>query len=228
MSGPVNFRPVGNLRGVYRSGDPTAIAAADARRFRADYGITTFVDLRSRSEVESSGSPVGLLDAGIEWLRCPIENRKRTAIADLSPGEADYCRYYLDILDEAGEAINCALRLIAEVLPAGVAFGCYAGKDRTGIVAALMLELAGNPAEAIARDYSASEGHLLAAIGHFAPKWRKRGITSAEYAGRLRTPAKTFDLLYVALEGGTLLSHMRRRGLDTRLETYLASRLETK
>ena len=44
--------------------------------------------------------------------------------------------------------------------PGPVVFNCYGGKDRTGLVAAILLRLAGVPAEVIAEDYALSAVRL--------------------------------------------------------------------
>ena len=52
------------------------------------------------------------------------------------------------------------MRAIAEAPPGGVAIHCHAGKDRTGIVAALLLSAAGIAPEAIVEDFVESRARL--------------------------------------------------------------------
>ena len=59
-----------------------------------------------------------------------------------------------------GAAIQ-PLPWIARAPDGGVLFHCHAGKDRTGLVAALLLALAGTPDEIIAQDYHLSYTYLL-------------------------------------------------------------------
>jgi protein-tyrosine phosphatase len=227
MEGAINLRPVGSLRGVYRGGDPTAITAAAARCLRDRHGVRSFVDLRTEFEVDRSGPPVGLFSGGIRWIRSPVASRKRGPIAGPDPGPEAYCCYYLDILEDSAEQLILALRSVAAAPPAPLAFGCYAGKDRTGLLAAILLEIAGASQTDVVADYAASERHLLAATDYFAPNWLARGRTAAQYAHRLATSATTIELLYRALDGRTFLSHMRCRGLDPILEAELAARLRS-
>jgi len=61
---------------------------------------------------------------------------------------------YTQILDHAGSAVGAILRHIRDNPTAGCLFHCTAGKDRTGIIAAIVLKLAGVDDNAIAEDYA--------------------------------------------------------------------------
>ncbi|GMI21826.1 hypothetical protein TeGR_g10218 [Tetraparma gracilis] len=62
------------------------------------------------------------------------------------------------ILQMAAKGIRYVLELCADPSRHPVAFYCTAGKDRTGIVAAVILAYLGTPAEAVVGDYSLSDG----------------------------------------------------------------------
>jgi len=61
---------------------------------------------------------------------------------------------YSQILDHAGSAVGAILRHVRDKPTAGCLFHCTAGKDRTGVIAAILLKLAGADDEAIAKDYA--------------------------------------------------------------------------
>jgi protein tyrosine/serine phosphatase len=63
---------------------------------------------------------------------------------------------YLDMTDRRAETVGEVLRLIADPSNAPLAFHCAAGKDRTGVVAALTLSLLGVSDEDAAEDYALS------------------------------------------------------------------------
>ena len=67
--------------------------------------------------------------------------------------------YYL-MLEQFQANIATVMRAIAAAPEGAVLFHCHAGKDRAGLVAALLLALAGVPHEAIATDYAESDTHL--------------------------------------------------------------------
>src|SRR5690606_28608366 len=64
--------------------------------------------------------------------------------------------------------IGEALRMIAEAERAPLVFHCLAGKDRTGIIAALTLSLIGVPDQIVAEDYALSERAEPLAWMHFS------------------------------------------------------------
>ncbi|MCW2542112.1 MAG: protein tyrosine/serine phosphatase [Frankiales bacterium] len=71
---------------------------------------------------------------------------------------------YLRYLESRPDSIVAALRAIAE--PHGATLvHCAAGKDRTGVIVALALTVAGVPADLVAADYAATESQLDAIIG---------------------------------------------------------------
>ena len=64
------------------------------------------------------------------------------------------------VLDHFRARVGAVVRAVAEAPEGGVLVHCFAGKDRTGIVAALALALAGVPRETIAADYALSDSYL--------------------------------------------------------------------
>jgi protein-tyrosine phosphatase len=66
---------------------------------------------------------------------------------------------YLMMLDGRPEAFRAIFETLAEAEGASV-FHCFAGKDRTGLVAAMLLSLAGVPEDAIASDFAETDTQL--------------------------------------------------------------------
>jgi protein-tyrosine phosphatase len=129
--------------------------------FLAGLGLRTIVDLRTHVEAEIAPSPLGQLT-----LRHAHVSLLGADLPALPPRLEDV---YAHIVGQCGVAIADAIRpLCAErAFPALV--HCSAGKDRTGIVVAMILAVAGVPDEIIAADYALSGGYLdptqTAAIG---------------------------------------------------------------
>ena len=97
-------------------------------------GITTVIDLRTDADVSSS--PCGLTkDKGFLYHHIPIEEGGYvpSSFDDVIPS-------YLGIAREPNMAR--VMRTIAKA-PMGVIFNCWAGKDRTGVTAAILLMLCG-------------------------------------------------------------------------------------
>ncbi|MEV2271897.1 tyrosine-protein phosphatase [Nonomuraea africana] len=73
---------------------------------------------------------------------------------------ADLAEIYLVILDDFAPHVASAVVAIAQAPPGGVVLHCHSGRDRTGIVTALALTLAGVPRALVAEDYALSAAHL--------------------------------------------------------------------
>ncbi|WP_433211868.1 tyrosine-protein phosphatase [Dactylosporangium sp. CS-047395] len=149
---------------LVRSADPRFVTPAGWRAARAA-GFRTVLDLRNDDEVEGVLAPPGL-------------TRVRVALDHAE--DVEFWRY----LDETGlngtplyirpflarkpERVAAAVTAIARAEPGGVIFHCGAGRDRTGVVAMLLLALAGVAPEVIADDYEESaawQARLAAATG---------------------------------------------------------------
>jgi protein-tyrosine phosphatase len=133
-------------------------------RSLADYGVTRIVDLRFRDE--RAGDPqrespaelvhVGLLGAERDPDYFELLNRQLDGAADA----AGYLRWsYLEFLERFGDNFAAAARAVATA-PGTVLVHCVGGKDRTGLVVALLLRLAGVALERIDEDYAVSELNL--------------------------------------------------------------------
>lgn len=97
------------------------------------------------------------------------------------------------MMDTSGKNMVAALASIAEAPPGGVVVHCHAGRDRTGVVVALALHLAGASTESIAADYVLTEdcppativntlAHLASAYGSVGDYLLGSGMTPAQMA----------------------------------------------
>ena len=123
------------------------------------YGVTTVIDLRSPDEILRSPSPFAAGDGGgVRYLHRPlVDDRDMRNIGESD----DMLARYLTIVDHRPSAFRDVFEAVAEA-DAGVVFHCFAGKDRTGLVAAMLLELAGVARDDIAEDFAATDLQLAA------------------------------------------------------------------
>ena len=135
---------------LYRGDLPKQVTQADRQLLR-ELGITTVVDLRSKEEIERKPDPLAQ-ELGIRYLHCPLAGDGRVPAPDEVPLS------YMEMADGTGQMAG-ALQAIAEA-PQAVLFHCTAGKDRTGVVTALLLWLAGVSEEDILADYIVSGPYL--------------------------------------------------------------------
>ncbi|HET6964963.1 MAG TPA: tyrosine-protein phosphatase [Acidimicrobiales bacterium] len=164
MNGPVNFRDLGGYRGaggatvrwgrVFRS-DALLLDDRDMEDF-AGLGIRTVYDLRS--DMERSAVPNRLPEGdapAVVVLPLISEDSSTNPLADIdsADGEDFLAHLYLHILERSAVNFGRVLTGLSreEELPA--VFHCAAGKDRTGMVAAVLLSVLGVPLEDILDDY---------------------------------------------------------------------------
>lgn len=125
------------------------------------YGVRTVIDLRFPNEVQAE--PYGIQTSDGEPLRyrnIPLDKFYPDITAKINSASASADVYRL-ILDHYADAAAEVLRTVANAEPGGIVVHCHAGKDRTGIVTALLLRLAGVLDEEIIADYAASEPCLM-------------------------------------------------------------------
>jgi len=163
LEGSVNFRDLGGYttgdgrqvawRRLYRADGLTRLTDGDLEVL-ADRGLVTVIDLRTSAERELGSFPVDRLE--VEVHHFPLLERIPDAGSfEMTPGMLGDS--YLDMVRDAGPQMGRAIRVLSSdgTLPAVV--HCAAGKDRTGVLSAIVLALLGVPDEDIAEDYALSE-----------------------------------------------------------------------
>lgn len=163
-SGCLNARDLGGLPtadgGAIRSG---ALIRSDSPHWLSDAGVRAvrslpvarIVDLRSAAEAERDPSPF----AGDPAYRLlPMIDPSREHERD--PDERSRAAIYIGSLRRNGHRIVAGVAAIADAPDGAVLVHCHEGKDRTGIVIALALAVAGVEPGAIAEDYALS-AHCL-------------------------------------------------------------------
>jgi protein-tyrosine phosphatase len=116
-------------------------------------GVSRIIDLRHGVECEAQPNPFSRTPL---YLNIPVED---PADSDGNDG-LGLAEIYQVMLDRRPELFAEAIAAVAEAPPGAVAIHCAAGKDRTGLVVALVLSVAGVYPEAIAADYGLSEQRL--------------------------------------------------------------------
>lgn len=146
-------------RSLLRSDDLAQLTLAGLQAF-ANFGIETVIDLRWPEEVQASPTPITRILKHIRYqqisLLTPTPDEWRARRADSTAKELwNRC-----MLEQVRAELKEVLRAIATASAGPVLFHCMAGKDRTGLIAALLLALADVIPEAIAYDYAASTENL--------------------------------------------------------------------
>jgi protein tyrosine/serine phosphatase len=164
-----NFRDLGGYQGrdgramrwrrLFRADGLDRLTEADLRQVET-LGLRTVVDLRTGDEV-ARGRLV--LTAGEpSWHHLPM--------LDVLPAQEEYeawagaayvAEQYLAMTESAASSVATFLGLVCDADGYPLVFHCFAGKDRTGILTALVLGLLGVPDADIVEDYALSGAAMV-------------------------------------------------------------------
>jgi protein-tyrosine phosphatase len=174
-----------------------------------DYGIRTVVDLQ---EKDSSASDRCARPAGLQTLHFPLEDQSDAEFWDrwgASTGLYATPLYYRPFLERFPQRCVSVVRAIALARPGGVVVHCRVGRDRTGLIAMLVLAAAGVGAEEIAADYERSARSLPAL---FAARGEEdEGPVVEQILQREGTTAR--EAMHRALDGFDAARYLRDHGL---------------
>jgi protein-tyrosine phosphatase len=164
LDGVYNVRDIGGYavagggrvrwRAILRAGSLHGLAPA-GRAALLDLGVRTIIDLRRRDEVAAAPNALAG-SADLRYRHCSLFD-DRLPRAALPPSLVDQ---YREVLDGRRAALRAILRILARPTALPALIHCTAGKDRTGLVVALLLALAGVPSATIAADYALSADEL--------------------------------------------------------------------
>lgn len=130
----------------------------EGQRALEAYGVRVIVDLRYPQEVAERPNPLAR-HPRVRYHHVPLlDPSQREEEARLFVHSRVAWHFY--VFEQRREAIARIMRLFLDAPDGGVLFHCFVGKDRTGLIAALLLDLADVPHEVIAADYHASEHYL--------------------------------------------------------------------
>ncbi|HSB37508.1 MAG TPA: tyrosine-protein phosphatase [Gaiellaceae bacterium] len=238
--GCLNVRELGGLptadggetrRGAVVRADSVRLLSGGGWRALVGHGVRTVIDLRGdheREEDPPAELPVEVVHVPFmeaseaEWEEIAAELEAATSAA---PDDAAATREaYLIFLERFRENVAASLRAVACAPEGGIVVHCVGGKDRTGLLTAFLLHLAGVDDETIAADYALSEERLRER--HEA--WFEAAETEEELE-RLRriaqTPAESMLGVFTELRRryGGVEAYLRSTGLsDEELELVRA------
>ncbi len=223
FEGCVNFRDLGGYetadgrtvawRRLFRADGLNKLSAADRGQL-VDLGLTTVIDLRTVDEAEQRGRfPVDQVP--VRYVDLPLTDVLPGAEELSDWGEASYvASRYGAMVAEGGPVLSAAIEVLStpDALPAVV--HCSAGKDRTGVLSALVLAFLGVSDDTIVADYALSAAAMdrllerlkaeypeaveevvrfAPAILHAAPE------TMEEFLSQLRADYGSYDALAASL-----------------------------
>lgn len=231
--GCLNVRDLGGL--PTETGEPTRAGAVvrsdnvrtltDAGwRSLAEHGVRRIVDLRWPEElaedaprdVEIEVVHVSVLGETIDWDYVAELDAHLHGVDDIAD---HYAWSYVDFLERYRERFGRAFAAVADA-DGPVVVHCMGGKDRTGLVAAVLLRLAGVGLDTIGADYALSSANLEARSAEWIEQARdddertkREKLSGTPAAGMVRT------LEEIERRYGDVASYLRAAGLtDAQIE----------
>lgn len=171
----LNFRDLGGYqtadgrkvawRRLFRSGNLAEMTENDFNKFHKELGISVIIDLRSDYEIKRQGlgivSNPGIMHRNV----CFITDGGKKEMNDRQfQGVTHLGETYFNMVHTPGfgEKVVEALEVIADNNSTPLVFHCFAGKDRTGILASMILSSLNVSDADIAADYALSAPYMKA------------------------------------------------------------------
>lgn len=214
LQGSFNFRDLGGYPGssgrltrwgrLYRADALHELTPADVVQLR-HLGLRTIVDLRTERELVASGrGPLEPEDVAFHHLAVVKEGVRDDGTSDRAgdgesvaapaPAGDDLVERYLWYLDVGRASLVEALTMLGGDEHYPLVFHCAAGKDRTGVLAALILSMLGVERQVIVADYVVTAERLRFII--------ERWLAEPEFAERMaKVPASRFSVEASTMEG---------------------------
>ena len=235
LAGCHNFRDLGGYptqggarlrwRVLFRSDALHALTPEDVAHVTGELGIGHVVDLRSSGEIAIDGRG-RLADEDVRIHHLPLFDGGGSAIsADLGDRINLADRYFL-MTEYAKAPLARVLATLADADEPAV-YHCAAGKDRTGVVSAVLLGLLGVADEVIVADYAATQENLDAIIARLMASEGYQGMLASLPADTLHAePATMIALLErVRAKYGSMRGYVREIGVPDAAVAKLEKRL---
>jgi hypothetical protein len=197
--------------GVYRMGRREWLTDAGWQQ-AYDAGVRTVVDLRNPREAQRRNTDPVVGEAastGITIVSAPTEEPDDPRLTEVCGPYLNDPAHYLHNVRLYPQKFVGIFRSIAEAASAGVVIHCAAGRDRSGMVAAMLQDLAGDSDQQIARGYEqAARGINERYRTHGPPHERERYLPEAELAPLMEQRGRAVAGFVRQLDtGGFLVRH---------------------
>jgi protein-tyrosine phosphatase len=226
LKNAINFRSLGgyiSAQGklmktglVYRSGDLSNLLPEEASYLAGDLKLKLYCDTRSDEEIARNGYPKELTAAGVKYGGVPVSSSDAEFFTMKYPQSEDYACHYLQLLEIMPGVLIKIFGIIAEGRDLPFVFGCSAGKDRTGVISAMLLNALHMDDETIVMDYAWSSKFLSDHLDRFSYNWKRLGISRKDYAPRMKPVTNTMYLFlsYMRKKYGTVGNYLTEIGID--------------
>jgi protein-tyrosine phosphatase len=235
LEGCHNFRDLGGYtssdgrrvrRGlVYRAAALHGLTEGDRRRVREELGVRAIIDLRTEHEVSVEG-PGDVAAPPVRYHNVPLIIRPAETRGPRLDEPFELDRFYLGLMEHGAPRVRAVIELLAAARTP-VVFHCAAGKDRTGVISAVVLALLGVPEAELIEDYALTQRALGGVRRQLLASESYRQMWGDLPPASLHALPETMTLLLgrVAQRWGSMLDYARAIGLEIRAIEELRARL---
>ncbi len=224
LQGVDNVRDVGGLplrdggttrSGVLlRSGSLHHVTPEDVAHLVDAFGLTLVLDLRTPTEIDRDG-PTAVAVAGVETVPLNFIGASREYLPETGDDTDPLLRNYLGYLADHPENVVTAVRRLAEPDAGPALVHCAAGKDRTGTLVALVLDVVGVERHAVVADYVLSSERIEAMFRRWTAATGEPMLSAEELAPHHpRGEVMVAVLDRLDAEHGGAAGWLRANGLD--------------
>jgi protein-tyrosine phosphatase len=241
LSGTYNIRDLGGYKThtgarvpwqTFFRGDNPNLLSVEGMNYLYGQGLRLVIDLRTKNEIKEASNPFENFP-GVEYINLPIFD-------DLAPvimlqkqvsDENPLLHFYLEAIHGQGNAIKEVLKRISTIQDGAVMFNCTAGKDRTGIIAALLLGLVGVSEEEIVKDYALTASLIPGLADRLLAESKARGINTERHSRMLESPGEVMKALLSEIENkfGSIENYLKENGMEQeeiqRLKKLLSNKI---
>jgi protein-tyrosine phosphatase len=227
-----NFRDLGGYhtsdgktvtwRRIFRSGQLHEMTQNDFKQLGDSLGLAAVIDLRSTFEIERQG--IGLLsgsDIKYHNISFISDGGNRTANEIRYKGLTDMSGLYLNLMRQKdfGKRLVEALEIISATENQPLVFHCSAGKDRTAILAAILLGVLGVKSQDIIEDFclSAPYSEVLKKRMEGDPRWAKDAKALPDFFWKVSPDSMALFLSALNKEHGSIRGYLEAQGAESSL-----------
>jgi protein-tyrosine phosphatase len=200
LIGAFNFRDLGGYPtsgGVtawgqlFRSDTLTGLTEDDVAVL-AELGLSSVIDLRTPVELEHSGRGL-LAHQPVGYSHLPLVQKSGADQGAPAEAQENLVDRYLWYLEVGKESLVEALLMVGDPGRRPLVFHCAAGKDRTGVLAALVLEILGVDRPTIVADYVLTASRMDLIVSRMSEMPNAREVVAAIPQFLLRAEAETME-----------------------------------
>jgi protein-tyrosine phosphatase len=175
---------------IYRAGALELMTEADREWLADELRLRTILDLRHGDELSMIETPHALNDRVVIHSIFPDDVSQEALIAELNGlyGNGPSPGRYMHYLIVGGDRLARAFELFAEESNYPILVHCTAGKDRTGVLLGMLMDVLGCDPADIAHEYGLSDASIDRLLDYLRASGRQLQGSEEEIRARLATP----------------------------------------